>query len=382
MAYPITTKPYLDYYGGIPPGPTFLEQRQRYVQVKPYDLNMPYFRNSRYYGDVTVWGYNPGLYASFCAYTSASDADTYPLWPGSTRAVDLTTTCLNKARAKFVQNLGDSAQIAANLAEGQQMCQMLELSLRRIGRSYSLLRRGKLLSAARALGLTEDDAVVRRYAGTSSRRISRKASAIFLEMHFGWIPIVNDIDSAINFLSNQQVAGTVRGSCSTVIPWRYTRTAGSLNNPLYFRGEHSTKVIAKVQCDYKVTNPNLYLANRLGFINIASVVWEVIPFSFLVDWFTNVGQFVAQFGEFYGLSVYNAFHTTCVEDYVDSSLIECYPADTVYRANQCSGMSTFTERKLGIPDVRLEILPAKRLSISRALTAISLLVQLGIARSK
>lgn len=382
MAYPITTLPYVDYHGGTPPGATFLEQRQRTKQAKPYDLPTAYFRNSRYYGPVALTGVRQDPNYAPRAYTSAGDEDTYPMWALGPRASGFITDPMNKARARFVSDLGDNAQMAANLAEGQQALNLIALSVQRVGRAYSLLKRGKVLSAARALGITTDDARVRRYAGTARRRVSRKASSIFLEWHFGWIPIATDIASAINFLSNQQMSGHARGRSSTRTNWVFKKTAGTPENPSYLRGEHSTYVRCEVGADWEVINPNLFLANRLGFVNPLSVVWEVTPFSWVIDWFTNVSQFLGQFGEFYGVAVTNAYNTYVIEDSVNSSSHEYYPADTLYRGVAFSGVSVITERKLGIPAVRLTMLPAKRLSVTRGLTAIAVLIQLGIARSK
>ncbi len=62
-------------------------------------------------------------------------------------------------------------------------------------------------------------------------------------------------------------------------------------------------------CEVTISNPNLYLANNLGLANPAIVVWELIPFSFVVDWFVTVGQFLENGSAWLGLTVTKPYTT-------------------------------------------------------------------------
>jgi hypothetical protein len=48
----------------------------------------------------------------------------------------------------------------------------------------------------------------------------------------------------------------------------------------------------RLQATLLLTNPNLGLASRMGLVNPLSIAWEVVPFSFVVDWFLPVGNFL------------------------------------------------------------------------------------------
>jgi hypothetical protein len=59
----------------------------------------------------------------------------------------------------------------------------------------------------------------------------------------------------------------------------------------------------------RITNPNLFLANRLGLLNLPGVAWDLIPWSFVVNMFTNMGQMVNSLTDFVGVEVSNGSST-------------------------------------------------------------------------
>ena len=54
-----------------------------------------------------------------------------------------------------------------------------------------------------------------------------------------------------------------------------------------------------------ISSPNSLKANQLGLVNPASVAWELIPFSFLVDWFLPVGKFLESYTDTVGMQLDN-----------------------------------------------------------------------------
>lgn len=144
-----------------------------------------------------------------------------------------------------------------------------------------------------------------------------------------------------------------------------------------YLGSHVNEVSCVCQAEIKVTNPNLYLANRLGLTNPASVVWELIPFSFVVDWFVNVSDFLNQFSEFHGVALVNPFNSIKTTTFCSGSRNQWYPVPgvTLYSAFQVQSRRVTFKRQLGIPAVTLKIRAPKPLSVTRGITAISLLLQ-------
>ena len=122
-----------------------------------------------------------------------------------------------------------------------------------------------------------------------------------LETEFGWRPLFADIHAALFTVCKdgqppEWVGGVGRGYVDINV--------GSTSNPYYFHtetyvGQARTSYSTKVQ----IANPNLWLLNRLGLINPATVVWDIIPWSFVVNMFLNVNSILNSFTDTVGLNV-------------------------------------------------------------------------------
>ncbi len=140
------------------------------------------------------------------------------------------------------------------------------------------------------------------------------------------------------------------------------------------RSNYHGNVSATISSRVRVDNPNLFLASRLGLTNPAAVAWELVPYSFVVDWFVNVGDYLNQFSEFHGVTLINPYHTIYTR--MKGKGAKWYhPTPDYWRGYElfCSGNRTV--RNLGFPSITLRPKPGWFLSPSRALTAASLVIQ-------
>lgn len=141
---------------------------------------------------------------------------------------------------------------------------------------------------------------------------SRNASSLFLEYLFGWSPLVEDVHAATMTVIQHAavdtwIAGTARGA-----EMHRERIGDSSEWSLYDRsGQVRVKRCAMVRID----NPNLWLAERAGLINVASVAWDLVPWSFVVNMFSNVGQIVNSITDFVGLGFDKESTTTFAKVY-------------------------------------------------------------------
>jgi len=309
--------------------------------------------------------------------------------PSFAAAFDAT---MNKVHGKIVNALNDESMLAVNYGERARSASMLQTRVLQLYRFSRELRRGNIVSAARELNLSGREPRVQKIrkkyfrfferSDGSAKRRYRDFGSAFLEFHFGWSPIVHDIHASCETLSNPLQPTRVRVSAVEKIAVDVRLNAQQAFNcgpgiEGYARSTLRGKLTGYGGCEISISNSDAYLANRLGLVNPASVAWELTYFSFLIDWVANVGQFVAQFTDFVGVKVENPYHgysatATFVSSYRGKWF--CQNGQPFFGEDFIKE-GTYTERKLGLPSVKLICRLPPRLSLWRAGTAISLLLQ-------
>lgn len=270
---------------------------------------------------------------------------------------------LAQVRGRLSTSVQDRAALGVDAAEYQSSVSMISGAADRIGRIASAVRRkdfGALLKAADPRGVDN----LKKNRPTWKKSFADN----FLEVHFGWVPLAGDIHDATQVISSPIKADSVRDSCH--MSHNYEASSGDGNN-----GTHETwtcTISCKVGANVVVDNPGLHLASQLGLTNPLAVAWELVPFSFVVDWFANVGQFVGQLDEFAGMRLVNAYTTVFIR--AGGVQARWNPWwEPVYES--ISWENVCVKRSGGIPTVPLTLKPFKLPSATRAITAVSLLIQ-------
>lgn len=154
-------------------------------------------------------------------------------------------------------------------------------------------RKAALKQLARSLNHPSNSADMQRLykrSGDRWREIIRTPGDLWLEFWFGWSATVSDLKSGADVLADPAPLMQVVKGGGAGFEARSVFTPGS--NGTFHYTRYEAKVFAGVSGTVTVTNPNLYLANRLGLINLASVAWDAIPFSWVVGFFGNFQEFL------------------------------------------------------------------------------------------
>lgn len=296
------------------------------------------------------------------AYNRYSGADclnfgAYP-WMGKNQKAIFNRTD-QTAYNKLVSKVKD-AQMGwgENLATRKQAYSMMLHRVGTLTTAVRRLRRGDIPGFVKALGTTE----------RPSRSKVKNASSLWLEYHFGWEPLYGDIHTACKILAADVPSSTLRGVGIEEVEshWRSTNSSGMPR--LYSR---NYRAITVMQGDYHVDNPNKFLLNQCGVINPVSVAWELVPFSFAVDWFLPVGQFLNSFTDFYGVSRTNEFTSRYIT--VEQSVI-VQPNRFGEKHASVRSNGVMSTRTLGVSAPRPTFKLFKGFSLTRGATAVALLV--------
>lgn len=126
-----------------------------------------------------------------------------------------------------------------------------------------------------------------------------KFPSSYLQMVYGWQPLMSDVSGACTALSNrersnQAYTATVKGNCKEQKLWDYGAfqlVPGADLVQLLIK--LLQKVEVRTTLNYVLDNPVLATFSSLGLTNPAEIVWERVPYSFVVDWFLPVGNWLS-----------------------------------------------------------------------------------------
>jgi hypothetical protein len=185
-------------------------------------------------------------------------------------------------------------QLGETLGEVRQTGNMLAVRLAQLLRAFRALRQRNYSEAATILGVGKPPS-------------SKSLANAWLEMMYGWKPLMTDIYNgahAIQELLNMPTAMQYAYSSPTkqdkpTTTWRYK-----------LEGSFLTGVEMKVY--YGIDDPWKHGMQQLGISNPLHIAWNLLPLSFVVDWFVSVGSFLEGLSAPHGLSFAYGYQTLYV----------------------------------------------------------------------
>lgn len=278
----------------------------------------------------------------------------------------------NKARERFKQRISPSAALGVAGAEARESLDLIIKRVNTLRDAFLAARKGNVKKLRKVLGVSRDRRV------NVVRARSHQGADLWLEYWFAIAPLIGDVKSAVETLYSDPPTQRVQASATGNLPFKSftTRTVGGKTfNDTEDSG--SVQVRVKHFGGVRVTNPNLFLAQQLGLVNPAAVAWELVPFSFIVDWFVDVGTFLESWTDFVGLAFENGgtlVYRKCSRTYTNRN----YDPFPKIMAVYTDVFQTWDVNRGGL-DLQYRFqgftLPGN-LSTTRAATSISLLVKL------
>lgn len=194
---------------------------------------------------------------------------------------------LKDTRINIGVALGEASSTARGLGQGwkqiQGVANVVGNSLTRVATAGRSFKKGQWKKAARQLGVPPP----------------KSAPSNWLALQYGWLPLLSDIKGATDELlglSDAALVQTVKASYRDRDKGNYYYPSGKYVN-LVQRNAESGMFL---RLDYEPANNLLQTASRVGLTNPLEIAWELVPFSFVVDWALPLGNWLSALDATFG----------------------------------------------------------------------------------
>lgn len=253
------------------------------VKNQPVDVDGTHTNGDRSYGQFAAAVFDGG----FDPYLIDS--------PGFTDAL---TACRNRVKAKLIERVKDTkVNIAQAIAERDQVARLVGSTAKRFASTVVNLRRLNFRGAL--------DALLGPAPMTAAR--SREANRLaglsgvpeqWLALQYGWLPLLGDIDGACKELADtlldQPPVCRARAKAKQPLD-AYSTTRRGSSYPIH-PGRKWTRTKAEILgegfVEYGVSSEFGQAVQRTGIIDPFLLAWELMPWSFVVDWMLPVGSWL------------------------------------------------------------------------------------------
>lgn len=199
-------------------------------------------------------------------------------------------------RAKLISGAkGAEWSVPVFIGEGRQTVAMVARTATTLASAYRDLRRGNWYGCLGSLGIWGSASQRRRYYREFGVNPRTAAANHWLQLQYGWKPMLMDVKNAAETL-----AETVEKQEKTELSTRASiRKQNVVTVPGKLMGVSPHIICTETQLwdesykgiwRFKPTNLNSW--GSFGLLNPALVAWELLPLSFVADWFLPVGRYL------------------------------------------------------------------------------------------
>jgi hypothetical protein len=261
---------------------------------------------------------------------------------------------------------GHSFDLGINIAEASKSYGTIVSNVRSIGSALLSLKHGNFSRALRTLGSGRQPP----RSGGIRRLNSKDLSGRWLETQYAFLPLISqsfEAAKALEAVTGPRVLKFAVGSPTKrkAVIW----TISDVNYTSNVAVTYSKRIVAELSED-------LSLQRSLGLVNPAEIAWEVVPYSFVVDWFLPIGSYLSAWGIIPKLV--GRFRTTEQAAMKQGPIQIMWPGAAPYGNQKLSQyrflLSRVPSSSLSVPRPTFRSVP-EALSPRRILSAISLIHQ-------
>jgi hypothetical protein len=183
-----------------------------------------------------------------------------------------------------------SINLGVAVAEGRQTINLFVNTANSLANGIRAVKRGDMAGAARALGVKKPRKRANGVASVYQR---------WLELQYGWKPLLSDLYGACNFLANK--ANRVPRTKISIASSKTVNFSNTIENDDY-RISQSQSGTYTVKYVIYFGQTDQHDRASLGLTNPLAIAWELVPYSFVVDWMLPIGTYLNNLDAADGLS--------------------------------------------------------------------------------
>lgn len=297
----------------------------------------------------------------------------------------------NKLNSKLIDAAkGNQWNVPVFFVEGRKTVEMVVDAATRIALMGRALRRGRIndfLKYSHPSNKTRvaSNALRQRFGRHYAKDPQGAFASYWLQMTYGWVPFMGDVKNAMNSLMDtaerpESLDGTVRARYSQTSTPTLVKNAKVFSDAgLEIWGDYEYLKRESFRATWHYTVKPGDVPGRFGLLNPLEVVWELIPLSFVADWFLPIGDYLSAMDAPFRFSHRGGTYGYRAQTEMSTLAKRMVPSTGTFTGFSGTGSYTMVRRTVmsSIPSVKLlNFSPDTNMSASRVTSAIALLHQL------
>lgn len=207
------------------------------------------------------------------------------------RSMGISAKLSNKMLSKIDSKAFNAGQFLAELSETASSIASLGTTIVRFGIA---IKRGKWNKALKTIGLDE-----KSFKRTIKKKKLNTVGSRWLYYKFAILPLVYDVGDLAALYSKEDILrmkSFTQAHVSETDEDKRSISNGYDTDKYNLTGKTSFKIV------YSINNPEVIAAKAIGLTNPVAALYELVPFSWLVDYAVGIGEFLNVMSATQGLS--------------------------------------------------------------------------------
>lgn len=231
----------------------------------------------------------------------------------SPAALPTNTSVDFRAQRKLREKVGPSNNLAQDFWQIGQTVDLISDSAKRIAASIHNLRSGNLAGAVSHLWHSREP----RYHRGHHPNAEKSLADNWLALQYGWKPLLQDIDGAMDSLARLNLGSVVVYTARSSAHYEEVKQTDLFLNvtgrPKCGVQTQVSTIDIRYGIRYQIDNHLKTFLAQTGFTNPINLAWELLPYSFVVDWFIPIGPYLESLSAWDGLSFIDGWKSSLTQ---------------------------------------------------------------------